>query len=168
MRIEESAVTFTIQSEPEFISVRGSFATGDEEQDRALEDEILARLAQDDTWAWCNVTVIATWEDTDGTLYEGRDQLGACSYANEKDFKADGYFADMKARALEELNAQIPANEIEKAVKALSPSAAKDLLTHIASSLSGQEWNADTCDDVARILRDAGIPIADLGEEAAT
>lgn len=44
------------------------------------------------------------------------------------------------------------------------------VLYAVAARMSGQEWNADMCDDIARILRDAGIPIADLdeGEEAAT
>lgn len=109
--LEASEVTFAISIEPEHIPVRGNFASGDEEADRALEDEILARLDMGDTWAWCNIIVTASWEDADGTVYEGHDTLGACSYANAKEFKADGYFADMKGRALEDLNAQIPEGE---------------------------------------------------------
>lgn len=59
---------------------------------------------------------------------------------------------------------------IEKAVGALGPRGMARVLIDITQRMAYREWNADMCDDVARILRDAGIPIADLdeGEEAAT
>lgn len=34
-------------------------------------------------------------------------------------------------------------------------------LANIASAMSGHEWNADTMDHIAKILRDAGFEIAD-------
>ena len=41
---------------------------------------------------------------------------------------------------------------------------AHGVLYTLAARLSQQEWNAGTCDDIAKLLRDAGIPIADVGE----
>lgn len=45
-----------------------------------------------------------------------------------------------------------------------------DALDRIAAVLSGQEWTADTCDDIAAIVRSAGREVRDwlggLGEAA--
>lgn len=38
-------------------------------------------------------------------------------------------------------------------------------LSEIAAVLSGQEWNAETCDRVAAILRQAGYQIVDAAGE---
>jgi hypothetical protein len=43
--------------------------------------------------------------------YEGYDYLGGCSYGSEEQFKhPDGYYPDMKARALENLNEIVAAH----------------------------------------------------------
>jgi hypothetical protein len=98
--LREDEVEFTIEAEQDDIPVRGSFASGDDEKDEELAKEILARLDRGDVWAWASVKVTAMWKD-----WKGVDYLGACSYESEADFKQDdGYYGDMKARALEDLN----------------------------------------------------------------
>lgn len=84
--------------------VRGNaMASGDDDFDKKIEDEILSRLESGDLWAWCTVRVTATWKGIIGT-----DYLGACSYKNEKDFKAKGgYYQDMKNQAFDDLIRQI-------------------------------------------------------------
>lgn len=57
-------------------------------------------LANGNTWAWCTIRVVARIAGTD---IEGDDYLGACSYADEADFKLGGYFEDMKDRAKQDL-----------------------------------------------------------------
>ncbi len=49
-----------------------------------------SRLDHGDEWAWCVVTVTVKWRN-----YTSTDSLGACSYADETDFRAGGYFDDM-------------------------------------------------------------------------
>jgi len=75
-------------------------ASGDDDIDREAEEWILAQLESGNDWAWCRVRVTARWKG-----FEGSDSLGACSYKSEADFcTEDGYFADMKQAALDELN----------------------------------------------------------------
>lgn len=99
-KLTEHEVTFRIEAEFEELPVRGYFASGDDTADRADEDAILARVAQDDVWAWASVRVTASWNG-----YQGSDTLGACSYADEDEFTQPGdYYDDMKQCALDELN----------------------------------------------------------------
>lgn len=50
-------------------------------------------------WAWCRVTVRASWEGFSGT-----NSLGGCCYESEADFRTPhGYFPDMCAEALSDL-----------------------------------------------------------------
>lgn len=80
-------------------SVRGNaVASGDDADDKKVEDEILRRLKDDDVWAWAAVTVRASI----GELH-GEDHLGCCSYESEEDFKKDGYYLDMVDGAKAEL-----------------------------------------------------------------
>ena len=91
-----NTITYTIEVEPEECSVRGNaLASGDDAADRACENEILARLARGDTWAWCSVRVVATFASGQATMMITSDWLGCCSYQDENDFKAGGYFYDM-------------------------------------------------------------------------
>lgn len=79
--------------------VRGNaLASGDDAEDKACEDAILARLDSGDEWAWALVEVRASWEG-----WKASDYLGACCYESEKNFRADAYFADMRETALREL-----------------------------------------------------------------
>jgi hypothetical protein len=100
--IEE--VDFTLEAEYEEISVRGNaMASGDDEQDKMYEDEIIRRLDNGDVWAWASVKVTAQWRGI-----EGVDYLGCCCYANENDFKQPGgYYDDMKQEAYDDLIAKI-------------------------------------------------------------
>jgi len=93
------AIRYEIEITPEDIPLRGHFASGDDAADRELEDELLARLNRGDVWAWCCVHVWAI-ADTGARASAG---LGACSYKNEADFRACGYFEDLCKEAAEGL-----------------------------------------------------------------
>ena len=98
-------VTFSLTIEYDDIPVHGSFASGDDAQDYELECEIQGRLARGDLWAWCCVVVTATWG-----AWSETDTLGACSYADEADFKRDSYYSDMCDEALARLNETLKAD----------------------------------------------------------
>lgn len=106
-------ITFRLIAEQDQTSVRGNaLASGDDDEDKRVEDEIIARLDDGDVWAWADVEVRAEWNG-----FEGSDYLGGCSYVDEADFcQPGGYFDDMKERAYEELCAAIG-----KAAKAIEP-----------------------------------------------
>lgn len=95
-------VIYTLTIEDEDIPVRGNAqASGDDEDDREVEDGIIRRLERGDLWAWCTVKVTATIEGCDEV---GTNYLGGCSYEDEKDFCAEGgYYKDMCHEAREDL-----------------------------------------------------------------
>ncbi len=100
----------TFEALEETIQVRGNaIASGNEEEDKKVEDEIIARLNNGDISAWFCAHVKATFDK-----WEGDDFLGCCSYQNlSTDFlNDDGHYADMKKEAIENL-----ADEIERASK---------------------------------------------------
>ena len=103
-QLTESDVAFRVEILPEDTPVRGNaIASGDDELDRQVEDEILARLDACDLWAWCVVRVIASF----GPL-EADAVLGGCSYCDEAGFtEPGGYFDDMKKEALADLQRQV-------------------------------------------------------------
>jgi hypothetical protein len=82
------------------IPVRGNaLASGDDEEDRKYEDEILERLDNGDVWAWADVEVHVTLPDG----RTGACRLGGCSYKDEADFKQDGgYYEDLVNEAVGE------------------------------------------------------------------
>jgi hypothetical protein len=84
----------------EEVPVRGNaLVSGDAKLDRQVEDYIISRLAREvDPWAWCTVEVRATCGGVSASEY-----LGCCSYSNEEDFKARGYYEDMVVQAMEQL-----------------------------------------------------------------
>jgi hypothetical protein len=88
-----------LTAEPEDMEVRGNvLCSGDDAQDKAEEDAILHRLDAGEVWAWAYVEVRATYGE-----YEGRDGLGGCSYANEREFRTlDGYYPDMVLTAIDQ------------------------------------------------------------------
>jgi len=102
--ITRDEATVRILAEPDHVPVEGNAcASGDEDFDREVEHNILYRLQQGDVWAWAAVTVIVAWGQ-----FEGRAHLGCCSYADDNDFgQPGGYFDDMVAEALEQLNQTI-------------------------------------------------------------
>lgn len=93
-----SDLTYTLTAEQDDTPIRGSFASGDDAADKELEDELLARLDQGDVWAWACVCVSVTHNGFKGVAY-----LGGCSYNNEAEFKADGYYRDMCKDAFADL-----------------------------------------------------------------
>jgi hypothetical protein len=105
-RAQELGVEFELRMEPETMEVRGNvMASGDDDFDRVVEDEILDRLDNGDEWAWCIVAVEARYA---GLV--GRDSLGGCSYKDEDNFcQPGGYYQDMQECALDDLLAEAEA-----------------------------------------------------------
>jgi hypothetical protein len=101
---DTQGITYALYVEQDHIPVRGNVsASGDDEEDRQIEEDVLARLNRGDTWAWANVTCEASLSG-----YTGYDYLGACSYENTEEFIAPGgYWEDMKSNAREELFANL-------------------------------------------------------------
>lgn len=96
-------IHYHIEIEQDYIPVRGNaIASGDDATDKAVEDEIIERLDNGDTWAWCTVCVVA---EAGGA--EGRAYLGACSYKDEAGFRAGGYYEQMQDEAKEDLMEQL-------------------------------------------------------------
>ncbi len=102
-KLTENDVTFTVLCEPEDIEIEGNCSAIDEETDRAQEKWVRNQLRSGNTWAWCSVKVTASWKD-----FESSEYLGGCSYRSEEEFtEPGGYYDDLKAEALEQLNRQI-------------------------------------------------------------
>lgn len=96
-------IKFWVDHEEDDAPVRGNaMVSGDEVADRTLENAILMRLRYGDLWAWARVTVCASIE-IDGQIFVGKDHLSGCSYRDEVEFKADGYFEQMKREAVADL-----------------------------------------------------------------
>ena len=109
-KIRKDEVTFSLHVEQEDMAVRGNaLASGDDVEDKKVEDEILRRLDKGDVWAWAWVKVTASLELPDGTIVEEYDSLGGCSYADEKDFKQGGYYDDMCDEALARIQSYLEA-----------------------------------------------------------
>lgn len=104
-KIRPDEVVFTVEAaHGNLILLGNALASGDDEQDKAAEDEIIRRLNDGDVWAWAAVLVTATLTLPNGKTIAGHASLGGCSYADEKDFcQPGGYFDDMKAEALDDL-----------------------------------------------------------------
>lgn len=92
----ESECTFSLSAKQSDIPVReNAMVSGDAENDRRYEDEIISRLDDGDVWAWADVTVTCYWNGFVGTA-----SLGGCCYEDEEDFcKPGGYFDDLKVEA---------------------------------------------------------------------
>ena len=98
--MKQSSHLIELFIQPEEIPVReNALASGDDAEDREMEDSILSRLDAGEDWAWCSVTVRVTLPC--GRFAE--DHLGCCSYDDERDFRAGGYFEDMVSNCMEEL-----------------------------------------------------------------
>ena len=110
-------ITYLLTVDFEETPVRGNaMASGDDVEDKKIEDAILARLDQGDVWAWADVTVTAkvTFE---GEVFTARASLGCCSYRDEAEFAADGYFGDMCKEARDELMLEL-SNQVVRGLKA--------------------------------------------------
>lgn len=166
VKVPEKDVEYEVTCEPAQESIEGNaLASGDDAEDKAQEDMIREQLESGNEWAWCDVKVTARWKS-----WTGVDTLGSCSYTSEADFKAEGYYEDMKKLALESLKANVQhhADEIEamereeeateasvkKASHAGWPTAQEiaDDLKHIAADLADDEEGTD----VRLQVRDGG------------
>jgi hypothetical protein len=95
-------VEFEIIAREETESPEGCFATGDDEADRELVEDIRDQLACGNEWAWCCVEVKATFGEFSGSAF-----LGAWS-GSRMDFVAC-YYEGMRAEAIDALNREIAA-----------------------------------------------------------
>jgi len=87
---------------PDDTPFRGNLTcSGDDLFDQWLEDETAARLEDGDVWAWALVCVQATHVRT--RIESDRGYLGGCSYDSADEFRACGYFDDMRSGAIENL-----------------------------------------------------------------
>ena len=102
--LREDEVTFQVLCEPEYPAIRGNvLASGDDAEDQAAEELVIRQLEDGNEWAWCIVTVRASWEE-----FIGEDTLGGCSYRTREEFMVpDGYYPDMRAVALADLNQNV-------------------------------------------------------------
>ena len=105
-KLTAAEVTFEVTIEAEDQPVRGNFASGDDELDRADEDAIIARLDRGDVEAWCGVVVKATWE-FDGQTYEGVDSIWGCSLDDDYTAEAVAESHGMRDEALDRLNTEL-------------------------------------------------------------
>jgi len=114
----KTKIEYTIECLPEDLEIRGSFASGDDEADEQLAQEIERDLERGNEWAWCCVKVVCTLTRS-GEKFIGVDYLGGCSYKDEKDFSTpDGYLPQMKREAYSDaiasLNSAIVRGNIAK------------------------------------------------------
>lgn len=97
--LTEEEVEISIEIEPETIPVRGNaINSGDRDFDRYWEDEIL-KQKESTVWAWATVTVVVKHNKLSGVCV-----LCKCHFFSEDDFKANGYYEEMKMEALSNLN----------------------------------------------------------------
>lgn len=102
-RLTETDVEFSIRCEPEDIDFVGNCSAIDDETDAQAEAWIRNELEAGNAWAWCCVVVTARWQG-----FEGTAALGGCSYESEESFtQPGGYFGDLKAEALDDLNKRL-------------------------------------------------------------
>ena len=107
IRVSRDNVQITIEIEPSVDPPEASFYDPESNSwqephpNFAKQVHELEQVADGD-WAWCDVTVTARFSDLTGTAY-----LGQCSYKDEADFKADGYYDQMVDEAIEELQQHI-------------------------------------------------------------
>jgi hypothetical protein len=93
-------VEYIIECLEEHATVRGNaMASGNDAEDKEVEDSIIEDLENGNEWAWCTVKVTAKYKDIEGT-----DYLGGNSYKSEEDFITNsGYYEDMKEQAYTDL-----------------------------------------------------------------
>lgn len=94
-------IEYTLECEPEIEPIRGHYASGEDEADRKLEDEIIERASQGDVWAWCSVRVKAT-APNGAVGYSA--WLGCCSYKDADDYSRCDYYRDQCDEAADALN----------------------------------------------------------------
>jgi len=88
---------------PEDTSVRGNaLASGDDQLDKEVEDEIFARLESGDIYAWFTAKV--TVRDDQGN--EVSEYLGCCNYQDEEDFRNGSCYSEMVEECVRQLETE--------------------------------------------------------------
>lgn len=106
---ESKGLEIQVTAEPEDESPVGYFASDDKAADAALVQSILDREEHGDDWAWFTAHVRVTYR---GVL-SADAYLGACSYANEAEFREPGgYFDDLVSECIDEINAKLAVLEL--------------------------------------------------------
>ncbi len=82
-KLTAADVEFTVHLEQEEEPVHGHFASGEDDLDRQLEQDICDALDAGNVEAWCSITVTATWTDSNGVEHTGHDHLGCCSHLGD-------------------------------------------------------------------------------------
>jgi hypothetical protein len=96
-------VIFTIIQHEEHDSPEGHF-------DNAKQATyVVEQYNSGNTWAWCCVEVVCTPRADSLEGLKTSSYLGGCSYRDEEDFKTGGYYEDMQAETLAELNSKLEA-----------------------------------------------------------
>ncbi len=109
--LARAGVQFEIEVVADDTPVRGNaLASGDDAEDKRVEDEIIERLNQGDIAAWCGVVVKAVCV-IKGERFEGQASIWACSYASEEEaISSTIELYDLKGEARADLlNAMISA-----------------------------------------------------------
>ena len=111
---DDPRITIAIHAQQDDVPVRGNaLASGDDNEDRRVEDEILQRLSDGDIWAWAHVEVavyasgVKMMEHGTVLLIDtwASDSLGCCSYESEEDFRIAGdYYEDMVNGCIQAIN----------------------------------------------------------------
>ncbi len=162
-RIDIDAVEYRVEVEAEHTPVRGNAqASGDDADDKAVEDAILAALERGQVEAWCCLVVSAHYTDEQGNEYTGLDSLGCCSFEPGRSDRrlqdAIGEHVEshgMKQEALDRL-----LKEIENAEHNCEPQA-QALAQHLGCLATeveqerGGEWTCLTEPGEYRVLTDS-------------
>lgn len=94
--------------DPDDIPVDGNASAIDAKTDRAILEHIRAELDAGNVWAWCVVTVTASYDGLEGIA-----TLGACSYPDERAFRKSPDFVELRREALADLVKQYRARASE-------------------------------------------------------
>jgi len=97
-----AAIDLEIEYEDD-LDYRGNFTNDNGKRDTKIERWITRELIRGNEWAWCRVTVRASYDGA-----HGYDHLGGCSYESRAAFVVpDGYYPDMVTQALTCLRAEL-------------------------------------------------------------
>lgn len=99
----ERNATIKFEAEEEDVPVRGNaMASGDDDYDRKIENELLEQLERGNLNAWFCAKVTATYDN-----FHGVDYLGCCSWDSFEAFQKDAYYDSMVSQAIENLADEI-------------------------------------------------------------
>jgi len=96
--LQPESCDYSIECRPAEASVRGNVLAVSPAADKAAEDDVLARLADGQKWAWCDVIVTCRFNDDRGVA-----SLGAVSVENERAFKDSAEYSDLCDEAFADL-----------------------------------------------------------------